>query len=1284
MLDNIYQSKRRRSIRYAIEIEALLLLESGRSVPCIILDFCNTGFFVGFKNAMPEVVLHKKISLRFSIGSQPAGRQYEIVAKIVHIMATGIGVEVESMPPSALNALTKAAEIGLKNILPNHQRLSQSEINQLNFKNAFKKMLYEKLSCLIVGFYEYLGEDLEKADEYTHYFANRYAFDDFMTILKMHGDSLVCEFCILVVSQVDYISGFNQKRDDIFTVDMPLTVVEKEDFEDWLSISDTIRKLTHHFEEQINYLVRELCRVFGLTSSSVINPVSPAVLCDSFRETILQLKLDKQSNKILYRGFSKTLFNSLSQLYQQVGLMLSKQASAEKKTRPPYQSRSISNKNGHPASAKKPSISGRSNRQLVPSSDDDFFEEDDNAQYLINRPIAKIAGKLLDILSDSHALKTFQKAEHEPDAGQSRMGFSPDEVISAISKIQHIVEKDSHLYLDSEVFQNRLYDNLERMGHGAKALSQNDARSLNIYSNFFETLFNHSALSEETKSYLEKIHLPLLSLPLKGSDFLESDQHPARNIVNQLAVLEPAVKSNKTIQNINVKNELDRLIARIVQEANTNPDVFTEVEHELAGITRLVIKSINSSVKRIIEIYEGQQKLEVTRRFVQNEIDQRIADKLVPSVLPLLLESGWQHLLVIAELNKEKNPEEKNPYLQALDDLLVWFNEPDSSLKLQAGTIQKTIEFIRENLISVCTNVTERRTILDELTELLLSDGPAKPRKTVKMPPVKPAENSAIHQSDQNWAQVEQLQVGEWLMMLSGTQKFVPMKLAWVGEAIQIYVIVNRDGVTRIELKKSELAEHFRNGTVIKIDNLDEPVVDRATNLMVQNMHQKLVVNATHDPETELLAKDEFLRQLRIELSKPVDAESMLCHIEVLDFRVITTVCGLSGGSQLIQQIARLIKAQLTDNEIIARIGEKTFAVLFKGCNAEQGCDLSKKLIKNLGNTHFEWQKKSFPMAVSIGLAAISGNNFDIQQLLQQANAASLSAEHSGPNNVLVFTSDDESLKRQNKLYEWIGHIDNVFAQNRLFLRCQKISAIEQTKHKHQHYEILLGIKDEEGNIIPPDNFIPAVERSKRMPEIDQWVINNVFGWIDQNREDFESMDGFSINLSGQSINSQDFLEFLKALLAASKVPLNKITFEITETVAAESMVFTKRFIHAIKQFGCKFSLDDFGSGYSSYSYLKNLDVDYLKIDGVFVKDIANNKADIAIVKSMNEIAHSLGLKTIAEYVENNEILEILKEIGVDYAQGYGIQKPIPLLELIIEKTSTELFYFEDDSFWEI
>jgi EAL domain-containing protein (putative c-di-GMP-specific phosphodiesterase class I) len=302
---------------------------------------------------------------------------------------------------------------------------------------------------------------------------------------------------------------------------------------------------------------------------------------------------------------------------------------------------------------------------------------------------------------------------------------------------------------------------------------------------------------------------------------------------------------------------------------------------------------------------------------------------------------------------------------------------------------------------------------------------------------------------------------------------------------------------------------------------------------------------------------------------------------------------------------------------------------------------------------------------VSIGLVAIIEGTHNVEELLQKADSVNISAQKTGHNRIRVYQENDETLKLQATIHEWAGRIDRIFAENRLFPRCQMITPIFPEKNSHSHYEILLGVRDEEGKIIPPDNFIPAVEQCQRMPEIDRWIVENVFQWIIDNPSCFAKIGGFAINLSGQSLNSEEFLTFLKERLAVNDIPAGKITFEVTETVAAGSLVFTKRFIKEIKQFGCSFSLDDFGSGYSSYSYLKSLDVDYLKIDGSFIKDIANSPTDQVMVNSMNEIAHSLEMETIAEYVENMKIQAILREIGVEYAQGWGIHKPVPLAELI-------------------
>ena len=693
--------------------------------------------------------------------------------------------------------------------------------------------------------------------------------------------------------------------------------------------------------------------------------------------------------------------------------------------------------------------------------------------------------------------------------------------------------------------QKYLQDTLESFGNSQKILSTSDISHLEVYGKLFETLFNDLIISSDIKSYLESIHLPLISLPLQGNDFLDPDSHPARNVLNQLAFLESAVKVNRIIKNTNIKHTVDKLVTRIAQEASTNPNVFAEVNQELNEITAHINKSVDLNIKRMVEAYEGKQKLETARRFVNQEIDKRIAGKFIPKIIPLLLASGWQHLLVMTELNQEKGKDEKLKYYQVIDDLILWLSDQDLILEEQTGRIIKTLEFIEDQLGSVCTNAFIHDSIIEELTAFLLGVGTPRVRKAVEMVPIEPLstkEEASVHMIEDKWTlQVEQLRVGEWLTIFRNySEGFEPMKLVWIGDFSPIFVFANRDGLNKLEFTKGELAELMRSGAANRIENLDLPLMDRATNMMLQKMHEKLIYNAIHDPVTDLFTRDEFAKQLKHEMTILGNSSHMLCHVEIQDYRMISNVCGVSGGNQLLKNLTHSLTGQLRNEEIFARLGDKTFGILFKDCSPDDGYEIAKKLVNLISDSHFEWEDKSYSIGVSIGLTPFIGNGYDVHQLLQQADSASISAKHSGYNCIQIFKEDDENLKRQNKVHEWAGQIDKILSENRLFIRCQKIARVELEKNDHTHYEILLGIRDNAGNLVSPDNFIPAVERCKRMPEIDQWIIRHVFDWIGQNRNYFDQMDGFSINLSGQSINTEAFLKFLKELLSSSSVPTSK------------------------------------------------------------------------------------------------------------------------------------------------
>ncbi len=247
---------------------------------------------------------------------------------------------------------------------------------------------------------------------------------------------------------------------------------------------------------------------------------------------------------------------------------------------------------------------------------------------------------------------------------------------------------------------------------------------------------------------------------------------------------------------------------------------------------------------------------------------------------------------------------------------------------------------------------------------------------------------------------------------------------------------------------------------------------------------------------------------------------------------------------------------------------------------------------------------------------------------------------------------------------EWVSEIDRALDENRLVLNCQRIAPIGSDPDTEAHYEILLTMLDDRGEMIAPTDFIFAAESYNRMAAVDQWVIEHALAWMSKNRATLDRIGGISINISGHSINDEGFADFVLRQFSTSRVPTGKVCFEITETAAIANLDNAVNFINKMKLIGCKFSLDDFGTGLSSYSYLRNLPVDFIKIDGVFVKDLSDNPGDYAVVKSINEIGHFMGKKTIAEFVENDEILEQLREIGVDYAQGYGIERPCLLEQL--------------------
>jgi Amt family ammonium transporter len=379
---------------------------------------------------------------------------------------------------------------------------------------------------------------------------------------------------------------------------------------------------------------------------------------------------------------------------------------------------------------------------------------------------------------------------------------------------------------------------------------------------------------------------------------------------------------------------------------------------------------------------------------------------------------------------------------------------------------------------------------------------------------------------------------------------------------------------------------------------------------------------------------------------------------------VVNDTCGHGAGDELLRQLSGVLRDSLRGTDTLARLGGDEFGVLLHGCSLEKGAEVADKLRNAVREFRFMWDGRTFAVGVSIGLVAVEAPPATVGQLLSRADAACYAAKDAGRNRVHVSQSDDVELAARKGEMRWISRIQRALDQDALRLYQQPIVPVGQAAGGPHHVEVLVRMEAEDGTLVPPGAFIPAAERYGLIADLDQWVLKNALGWLADHHRSRSPAVRCAINLSGVSLGDEHFPGMVKGILRHHGVPPELICFEITETAAIANLRRATLFINELKALGCSFALDDFGSGLSSFGYLQSLPVDYLKIDGRFVRDLDTDSVATAMVESINTIGHLMGLKTIAEFVETEPVLARLHRLGVDYAQGFLFQAPAPLEDL--------------------
>lgn len=768
--------------------------------------------------------------------------------------------------------------------------------------------------------------------------------------------------------------------------------------------------------------------------------------------------------------------------------------------------------------------------------------------------------------------------------------------------------------------------------------------------------------TSDIRNLLKRLERPILKLMLTDTDFMVSPQHPARDVVNLIDECSLATNVKEQITDKRLLKFLALQVDEIDSKFATDPEVFSRVRLKLLKVLIPIRRSRKNRMFKAQQKFQSQQLITNAKSRIDAFLESSLPGNERPRILNEVLEQGWYQYLILQQLSNDQ----------------VKRSETTSTIELFINILLGEIKFNEKDLSDLIDEIINGFKLIGSDTHVLysmrayISDELNKPIDDIEWIEFQ------VKQPELNDAPIlktmQTLEPGTWWQFNSNSI-WQSRQLVWKSKNSQQLGFINRSATDTLMISLKSFAEDFSNEKIRDYPQQILPLMERSEHGLFDESYSEMIHNALHDPVTDLLNKKGLISKIsQVTNMSGLDISHSICQVEFDQINIVNLNCGLTAGERLVSNLASLLSDCLVANQYLAQISPDTFIIflpLLKKSSAEELC---LNIINKLSNFRFEHEREIYSIGLSIGYLEFSPTLLNVVDLLSKVDSACQAAKLQGRNTLIEYSDEDLYLQAQQAMKEWAGRIDRILENNGLYLRCQRVTPIDQTSGLEAYYEILLGIKDvtdsEDPNEdnkyrqISPSHFFPALELWKRSYEVDLWVLKASFDWIRNNEDVFLKIGGFAINLSAQSLNNIVVLNFLRSELSKGDLPNSKISFEITETAAIESYGKAQEFMNEIRKLGCVFSLDDFGAGFSSYSHLKNLNTNTLKIDGSFVKDIVESATDRMMVRSMNELGKFLGMKTVAEFVENEDILEILKEIGVDYAQGYALHKPMPLSQL--------------------
>ena len=1301
-------SEKRRHVRQSSLQAARIHVGDSEVIATEIRDYCQTGVYLAFiRGRTPDAAVPAMVGtpVVVELGSGQT-RGLEFAGRVARVSPHGLGVFVLSMPDGVLQVLRKGnGPIASPGSVPdaNNPDIRQARVLKQECTTLFQTVL----EAVMQDFFQRAEERLYEAGLDEMDFLERSRFDYAAQQLVRHRSRIKDEFFSGIRERIQNVDGSMDAPRATVTDESQdanaLALVGEDEFEDWLNLSSIVRQVEEDIVVELDAFERRYSRLAHMRVNRKNNPFGPESIARAFQSTVQNnLDFTNPVRTVLYKALGQALSSRCSELYAQLNALL--------RALQPVESVNTSRDQGkpHTASATEPAIkTGMEEidevlRTLYPQDPAALTLSPENTDYSLDRILAGLGQSQRSRVGETfvHPADT-RAAKGDSPSGVFSVQMAPrPELLQVVHRLQQTAsqlsgraEPDLPTFgeqgdgrpqvtlselkrvLDSlpltlkaaqdgvlPALSDQINTRIATQTGVARYLAPSHRQVLDAMSGLFTRARADMVPSSDIEILVKQLERPLLKLALQDAHFPGMPDHPARQVLNLIEQFAVAADDNGRFFDAKLKRFLFLLVDRVCKRADEDPTIFEAVRDNLEKVLYPIMQIRRTRIARMQEACEGRECIRTARSRVNEALEQRLAGREVPRILLRLLDAGWRQYLVLLEMRQGGQGDAWDAAFAVMDQLRDWLDPTHELIPHSAGAAGVLLGEIERTLNTTNVDTNLLAAFMCELGECLATDTAATSRghAMVRVPPGRMSQSrqagADLHARHHPWE--SRLRMGQWWDISVG-ERSVPMQLVWTSQPLSLCAFSNRSATHKLEFTLSELSRKIHSGVAKPGKDMGLPVIERSEHALFDETYQDLIHQVLYDPTTGLLNRKGFMQRLGL-LGMPEQAG--LSHtvgiIEFDQFRLIYNACGVEAVEDLASKLAHATREKMGQDAAIASFRDDTLAILLPNCARTAGHEVIETLLGEMKDFHFQHGPHSYSIGFNIGITEFSPAQNNPADAIRRADSACITAKSLGRNRLQIYEETSPQLETQESLMVWAGRIDSFLNGKGLHLRCQHVMPLNTEAGLQPYYEILLGIEDEEGRDINPMHFIPAVERLQRAHEIDIWVIRKVFEWIGTNRKQFDALGGFAINLSAMSLSSPEVIRFLHTALQASDFPATKLTFEITETAAIGSYGAAQDFIREIRRYGCKFALDDFGSGFTSYAHLKNLRTDSLKIDGSFVKDMLNNPGDYAMVKSMNDIGHSLGLRTVAEYVESPMLLDALREIGIDYAQGYAVHRP--------------------------